>query len=272
MHIKQVDCRFKTGTDDTDALADGEFLAYPSTFTREPDCYGDVVAPGAFLESIKAWKESGNTLPVMYGHRLDDPDYNIGGVLDMGEDDHGWWIKGRFDMDSPKAAQVYRLVKEHRLSQLSFAFDVEDEGEVTLDDGTKANELRKLSVYEASFVPVGANQDTGVVAVKSATDALCDGMKDGRVLSAKNTETLRDIASELETQSKRIKDFLSEAAPRTDDKKNNQSNDATASAPSEAKDEEPTEAKSEEPTKKAESEALALAIDIALLGEERIHQ
>ena len=141
MHFKDFECRFKADGEDS-ALKDGEFIAYPSTFTREPDCYGDVVAKGAFDKTIKEWQDSGNTLPVLYGHRMDDPDYNIGGVDSMGEDDHGWWIKGHFDMDSPKAAQVYHLIKEKRLSQLSFAFDVMDEGEVELDDGTKANELR----------------------------------------------------------------------------------------------------------------------------------
>lgn len=152
MRTKQLDCRFKTNNE-TDDLQEGEFIAYPSTFTRQPDCYGDVVAPGAFLDSITHWKESGNTMPVLYGHRMDDPDYNIGGVTDMGEDDHGWWIRGSFDMDSPKAAQTYRLVKAKRISQLSFAFDVDDEGTVTLDDGTKANELRKLTVYEPASSP-----------------------------------------------------------------------------------------------------------------------
>ncbi|KZE94618.1 hypothetical protein AVP42_00902 [Agromyces sp. NDB4Y10] len=85
----------------------------------------------------------------------------------MGEDDHGWWVRGAFDLDSPKGTQVYRLVKDERLAELSFAFDFLDAGEVQLADGTKANELRELEVYEFSFVPVGANRDTGVAAVKA---------------------------------------------------------------------------------------------------------
>ena len=38
---------------------------------------------------------------------------------------------------------------------------------VKLDDGTTANELRRLKLYEVSLVPVGANQDTSVLAVKA---------------------------------------------------------------------------------------------------------
>lgn len=154
----------KTGAGD--GLAEGEFIAYPSTFTRVPDSYGDVVARGAFAGTISHWKTSGRVLPGLFGHRMDDPDMYVASAIDMGEDDHGWWVRGAFDLDSAKGAQVYRLVKDRRLAELSFAFDVLDQGEVTLDDGTKANELRELEVFEFSFVPVGANRDTGVAAVK----------------------------------------------------------------------------------------------------------
>lgn len=261
MQTKQINCSFKTRDDDED-LKDGEFIAYPSTFTHTPDSYGDIVAKGAFADTIKAWKESGNTLPVMYGHRMDDPDYNIAGVTDMGEDDHGWWVKGVFDMDSPKAAQVYRLLKAKRLSQLSFAFDVRDEGTVTLDDGTKANELRRLDVYEASFVPVGANQDTGIVDVKSGFPAA----KAGRVLSAKNASMLQDIASALSKAAGDITDFLAQAAPGSDEK-NNHSDDAEAHADAKAKTEEPAGAKAEEPGADAAAKALDLSIEIARLAK-----
>lgn len=262
MLIKEFSAKFKTAGDqdgDGGELAEGEFIAYPSTFTRQPDSYGDVVAPGAFSDTIADWKARGETMPVLYGHRMDDPDYFIGGVKDMGEDEHGWWIHGAFDMESPKAARVYELIKSKRLNQLSFAFDVEDEGQVELDDGTKANELRKLKVYEASFVPVGANQDTGIAAIKS-----CDPLtKARRVLSAKNAETLADIAEQMIVQAKRIKDFLSEATARSDEEEND---DAKASAEGKAKNEEPDEAKSEEPHLKADQ--LALSSMIAQLGQE----
>ena len=226
---KALDTRFKT--DETDGLAEGEFIAYPSTFVRKADAYGDVVAKGAFIDSIKQWKDSGNVMPVLYGHRMDDPDYNIGGVTDMGEDDHGWWIRGSFDMDSPKAAQVYRLVKEHRLTQLSFAFDVLDEGEVKLDDGTVANELRKLQVYEASFVPVGANQDTGVAAIKSAEDP------SAHMDFSQNTRSADETTNE-----------------------GSKTGDGDAD-----KREEPDAAKRED--RKAKAKALDLAISIALKGQ-----
>lgn len=180
-----------------DGLEEGQFLVYPSTFTKEPDSYGDVVAPGAFANTIKDWEESGNVLPGLYGHRMDDPDFYVASADEMGEDDHGWWVKGTFDLESPKGNQVYRLVKGRRLNQLSFAYDVKQEEEIELEDGQKANELQDLQVYEFSFVPVGANQDTSVVAIKATVDAAAAALKEGRVISAKNMSSLRTARDAL---------------------------------------------------------------------------
>jgi HK97 family phage prohead protease len=174
-----------------DGLKEGEFIVYPSTFIKTPDSYGDIVAPGAFLKTIDTWRNSGNVLPGLFGHRMDDPDFWVAGADDMGEDSHGWWVKGGFDLESPKGAHVYRLVKGRRLNQLSFAYDVIDEAGVELDNGVKANELRELKVYEFSFVPIGANQDTSVVAVKSILETVAADIKAGRVLSSKNEGYLK---------------------------------------------------------------------------------
>jgi len=220
--------RMKAGP--ADGLDEGQFMVYPSTFTRTPDSYGDVVAPGAFLETIEEWKASGNTLPGLFGHRLDDPDFYVAGALDMGEDEHGWWVKGEFDLESPKGPQVYRLVKGGRLNQLSFAFDVLEEGVVDLGDGETANELRRLKVYEFSFVPIGANQDTSIVAVKAVTDQLTADVKEGRVLASKHIDSLRSAQEAIGA-------VITAALGSDDDSK---------ASDAKAKDEELVRAKSEE--------------------------
>lgn len=224
MKFKDTEVKFKAGPDE--GLEEGEFLVYPSTFTREPDSYGDVVAKGAFLDSIAAWKASGNTLPGLFGHRLDDPDFYVASAIDMGEDDHGWWVKGEFDMDSPKGKQTYRLVKGKRLTKLSFAYGIEDEGEVELADGRKANELRKLSVHEFSFVPIPANPDATVMAVKSATRAL----KAGRVVSKKNETALREARDAIDSVLKSLDDEGEEGATAPDNDQEKQASGAAATA------------------------------------------
>lgn len=208
MKIKNLPVQFKAGPDD--GLADGEFIVYPSTFTRTPDSWGDVVKAGAFARGIAARKEAGITLPGLFGHRMDDPDFYVASAIDEVEDEHGWRIKGAFDLDSPKGPQVYRLVKSGRIRELSFAYDTLDEGQVVLDDGTKANELRDLDVFEFSFVPIGANRDTSVVAVKSAVDALLGGVRAGHVLSTKNQQTLQSAITALGGTISDLKSVLSQ--------------------------------------------------------------
>ena len=247
MKIKNLPVSFKAGPDD--GLAEGEFIVYPSTFTREPDAYGDVVAKGAFAAGIAARKENGIVLPGLFGHRMDDPDFFVASAVDEEEDDHGWRVRGMFDMDSPKGPQTYRLVKSGRLRELSFAYDTLDEGVVQLEDGRKANELRGLDVFEFSFVPVGANRDTSVVAVKSAVDALLSGVKAGRVLSAKNEETLKSVVDALGVTISDLKSVLSQIEAGGDQEK--------AGGQVVAKDEEPVGAKSKEPNVSPSRLALA---------------
>lgn len=245
MQTKSTVTSFKT-----DGLQDGEFIAYPSTFTRTPDDYGDVVAKGAFTDTIKAWKQSGKTLPVMYMHKMDDPNYNIGAVEDMGEDDHGWWVKAKLDDDNPIAQRVHALIKSGRLSQMSFAFDVLDSAPVKLSDGTKARELRKVKVYEASVVPVGANQDTSIEAIKSAPEE-----KDGQAISASNRAFLENLMSQMQNIVAQLQSFLGQKAGGLNNMKNGETKPQA-----EDKTEELGTVQVEDP----KARALELATDIAV--------
>src|SRR5699024_11569870 len=113
-----------------DGLDDGTFTAYASVFGNV-DSYGDVVMPGAFADTLAAWKSGDAPIPLLFGHNMSDPDYNIGAVVDAVEDDHGLKVTANLDLDAPKAAQVYRLLKGKRINQMSFAYDVLDAGEAT---------------------------------------------------------------------------------------------------------------------------------------------
>lgn len=178
--LKDFKINIKAGPDD--GLAEGEFTAYASVFGNK-DSYGDVVLPGAFAETLTEWKDSGNVIPLLFGHNMSDPDYNIGSVIEAKEDDRGLLTRNQLDMENPKAVQVYRLLKGRRLSQMSFAYDVLEGGEAQREksaggDTEMVYELRKLKLYEVSVVPIGANQETEILAVKAAQSALRLGAGD----------------------------------------------------------------------------------------------
>lgn len=251
-----------------DGLAEGEFIVYPSTFTRKADAYGDVIAPGAFLDDIAARKESGNILPGLYGHRMDDPDFFVAEAIEESEDEHGWRIKGKFDLESPKGEQVYRLVKGRRLNQLSFAYDVLESGKAEDEAGEAVNELRKVKAYEFSFVPVGANQDTSVVAVKALADDMASGIKAGRVLSSKNESALREARDSIDSVLASLDDQDGKSSPAAGD--NQEKASGTTEAKSEASDEEPEGAKSsaedEEPKSSPSVDLLATQLSLLALS------
>ena len=91
---------------------------------------------------------------------------SIIGTAEADEDDKGLHFIAKFD-ESEEAQKVRSLYKDGRLKKFSFAYDVLKAGEVTLDDGAKAYELQELDLFEISAVMVPANDDAGVVDVKS---------------------------------------------------------------------------------------------------------
>lgn len=155
----------KTKTFDVKA-DNGTITGYASTWTREPDSYGDIVAKGAFLEAIAAINESGKVLPLLFNHDNRDLKNYIGRVINLEEDDHGLKFDATFD-STQEAQRARELAMDGRLAKFSFAYDVLDQGTVTLEDGREANELRKLNIHEVSLVLYPANPDTSVVAVKA---------------------------------------------------------------------------------------------------------
>lgn len=194
-----------------DGTEDGVFEAIVATY--DLDSVGDRIIPGAFKDTLAEWAAKGDPIPVLWSHMSSDPDCHIGEVLEAKEIDEGLWVKARIDLDEEekKARKVYKLLKGRRVTQFSFAYDI-DEGAFVTDneDDDYYFELRKLKLYEVGPCLIGANQETELLTIKngrphtSTALSLPDGLvkigdclamlKAGRVLSAKNEERLTEIA------------------------------------------------------------------------------
>lgn len=259
MLLKDMPVQVKAGPDD--GLGEGEFSAYASVFGNV-DSYGDVVAKGAFANDLKRWEESGNPIPLLFGHQMSDPDFNLGHVVSAVEDDKGLLVTAQLDLENPKAMQTYRMLKGRRINQMSFAYDVIDEATVEVAENVKANELRELRLYEVSVVTIGANQETEILAVKTAADALLSGTKAGRAISAKNEAELRKAHEAIGT--------VLAAIGEDDDDQKKASGDTEAK--SDAIDEEPAGAKSlapdEEPKSGPSVDVWATHLSLLALGNE----
>ena len=143
----------------------GTISGYFSTYDRIPDSYGDVIAKGAFTETIQKRKESGHPFPLCWNHDLNqiigsvDPD-------NIEDTDKGPLMTASF-FNSELAQEKREIVKSGVVFQFSFAYDVLEAGPTELEDGTKANELRKLDLFEVSIVPIPANQNAVMTEVKA---------------------------------------------------------------------------------------------------------
>lgn len=164
---------------------EGEFEAIVSVFNTT-DYDNDVVRPGAFHKSIGVWRDSQDTMPVLWHHRLDDPCFNIGSVLDMAEvtgDDArvpqwasadlkahgGLWVKAKIDVgdDAPEIArQALRVLRKRRTTQFSYGYDVMPGG-AKAGGGGAPNELSDLWVYEISPTQIPSNTHTTLLGAKS---------------------------------------------------------------------------------------------------------
>lgn len=165
----------------------GTISGYFSTYDRIPDSYGDVIAPGAFTETIKAREESGHPFPLCWNHDLDQ----IIGKVDSIEDTEKGPLMTASFFDTPLAQEKREIVKSGVVYQFSFAYDVKDAAQVTLEDGTKANELRQIDLFEVSIVPIPANPRAEVTSIKSEEPEV----KAGRRNSKKDADALKEAIS-----------------------------------------------------------------------------
>ncbi|VXB25196.1 HK97 family phage prohead protease [Arthrobacter sp. 9V] len=177
------------------SLEEGQFTGYASVFGNK-DSYGDIVLQGAFADSLAEYGDKGSGIPCYWAHRMDDPYMNIGQTVEAYEDDRGLFVKVQLDLETANGKQTHKLIKEGRVTQMSFAYDVIEGAWVDRkpEEGGWYYELRKLKIHEVSVVPVGANQETELTGVKDAITAF----KAGRTLSAKNEDRLAQAKSLLE--------------------------------------------------------------------------
>ena len=162
MEHKYKDFALRKSADDTEKDT-GTISGYFSTYDRIPDSYGDVIAPGAFTDTIKAREESGHPFPLCWNHDLDQ----IIGKVDSIEDTEKGPLMTASFFDTPLAQEKREIVKSGVVYQFSFAYDVLEAAPVTLDGGIKANELQKLDLYEVSIVPIPANQNAVMTEIKA---------------------------------------------------------------------------------------------------------
>lgn len=144
---------------------DGTFSGYGSVFGNV-DSYREIVAPGAFKDSLKEIKASGDPLPALWQH---DPSKPIGGYSSLAEDDHGLKVEGFLLVnDVPLAKEAHALMQRRVVKGLSIGYYVLAD---TYDEKERVRTLTKLDLVEVSIVTFPANAEAQIDAVKAAIAA-----------------------------------------------------------------------------------------------------
>jgi len=179
LHHKQVAFQVKETGDD------GTFTGYASVFSNV-DSYKEIVAPGAFTESIKRLRESGEPLPVLWQHRSGEP---IGGTdgASMEEDDHGLKVSGFLLVNEiPRAKEAHALLKRRVVRGLSIGYYTEDS---SFNEKERITTLKKLDLVEYSVVTFPANPLAMVDGVKNIRE-FEDFLRDAGGFSRQHAKTL----------------------------------------------------------------------------------
>lgn len=172
---------------DIKALKDtGEFEGYASTFGGEPDSHGDVIAAGAYADSLEEHAQKSTMPKLFWQHDRNQP---IGKWTEAHEDEKGLYVRGKLNMGVQRAKEAYALLKEGDIDGLSIGYRIQ---EYSVDTDTQVWTLEKLQLLEVSVVSIGANENATVESVKASRNAmeLVERLKAGDQLSEREFEML----------------------------------------------------------------------------------
>jgi HK97 family phage prohead protease len=142
------------------AVASGGVIAGYASLFGETDLGGDVVAKGAFMDSLR--RNGPSRVRMLFQH---DPTEPIGVWDEIREDSMGLRVRGRLALKVARAAEVWSLIQEGAIDGLSIGFKA-----VTArrDARTGVRRLEKLDLWEISIVTFPMLPEARIAASKTA--------------------------------------------------------------------------------------------------------
>jgi len=181
----------------------GVFSGYGAVFGNV-DAGGDVIEPGAFTKTIaEGWER----VKILVLHN--DCWLPVGKPLELREDSHGLYIKGKVS-DTAMGRDVKVLLADGVLNELSIGYDpiVFD-----YDSESGVRHLRELKLWEVSIVTWAMNPEATITGYKAleaaerarqmALDAATE-TKEGRKISAARLKSLKEASASMKSASKAL--------------------------------------------------------------------
>lgn len=147
---------------------DMTFSGYGAVFGNV-DSYGDVIAKGAFRDTLIKAKSSGQWPVMLSQHGFSDGGATpIGVWTEMREDDTGLWVEGKF-APTTRGKEAYELLKmkpRSAFNGLSIGFRAKEWAVRTQPEEPRRT-LKAVDLLEVSLVTFPANTKARVLSVKS---------------------------------------------------------------------------------------------------------
>jgi len=132
----------------------GEFEGYIAVW-ETIDSYNSRFERGSFAKTIN---ERSAKVKVLYNHES-----LIGRSLELREDDHGVFARGRINLDIQLGRDVYALMRSGDLDGLSFAFQVYQDGY----DSDRVRVIKEVRLLEFGPVDFPANESATITDVRA---------------------------------------------------------------------------------------------------------
>lgn len=162
---------------------DGTFEGYLTVWDTVDD-YNSTFTRGSFKKTIE---ERGSKVKILFDH-----EHLIGSSIELREDDHGVFGKGKLNLDVEKAKEAYTFMQDGTLDGLSFGFRTIKEG---FANGVR--QIKEVQLYEFGPVTFPANDAAEITSVRSQdfSESLTETQLREETWSLRNAlnETLSDI-------------------------------------------------------------------------------
>lgn len=146
-------------------VADGSRIKGYASLFGVPDQGGDVVLPGAYGTSLKALRDSGRQVKMLWQH---DPAQPIGVWDKVQEDDRGLHVEGRLLTEVTRGREAAALLEAGAIDGLSIGYRTRRSEK----DGKGRRLLAELELWEVSLVTFPMLPQARVQAKAGAVDLL----------------------------------------------------------------------------------------------------
>lgn len=160
MTIKTLDFGFEV----KEVTAAGNFTGYGSVY-GVIDQGDDIVAAGAFAESIANLTAKKRLPSMLFGHKAGD--LPVGAYQSVREDATGLWLDGNIAIDTQMGGDLHKLMMMKpvpAISGLSIGFQTRDD---SYDRVTGVRTIKKADLWEVSIVNFPMNDMARIQTVKS---------------------------------------------------------------------------------------------------------